>query len=55
MAEELCLRAGIEKEFPTRYLDDDQVQRLYAAYQGIIEDARSRSDPIIDQRGVLAV
>lgn len=51
LAEELCLRAGMEKEFPTRYLDDDQVQRLYAAYQGIIEDARSRSDPIIDQRG----
>lgn len=51
MSEELCARAGVEKEFPTKYLDDRILQSLYTAYRGILSDAESITGPVIDGRG----
>jgi predicted ribosome quality control (RQC) complex YloA/Tae2 family protein len=51
MAEELCIRAGVEKEFPTQYLDDRIISQLYTAYKSIIGDARSHNKPVIDAKG----
>ncbi|MCQ1537941.1 fibronectin-binding domain-containing protein [Methanocalculus taiwanensis] len=51
MAEELCLRAGVEKAFPTQYLNEDILSRLYLAYRSIIGDARTHTHPVIDTQG----
>lgn len=51
MAEELCLRAGVEKAFPTQYLTDEILLRLYDAYRSIILEARSTTHPVIDKGG----
>jgi len=51
MAEEVCIRAGIEKEFPTRHLTSQMLTRLHEAYESVLADGRAGGGGVIDSAG----